>query len=157
MVAHRLAPSDRRLYVPLLIALCALVIQLLAAVPGTQAAAHRASARSSAAAQPASSSITTAAQSATSVGAARDEDASIRDGGPRERVVWVRAVQPVASVVAARSATVLHGPAADTAARLSAEAAFAASVRVRTLEVSHELSARGALLPYFPTAPPLQG
>ena len=157
MVAHRLAPSDRRLYVPLLIALCALVIQLLAAVPGTQAAAHRPSARASADAQPASSSIATAAQSATSVGAARDE-ASIRDVETQVSTVWVRAAHPFASVFAARSTTApTLTPSADMPIRLSAEAAFAASVRVRTLDASHELSARGALLPYFPTAPPLQG
>jgi hypothetical protein len=141
----------------MLIALWMLVIQLLASVPGDHPAPGWASARSNADVSTSASSTSGGAARATSIGAARDDDASIRDSEPRVAIVWMRSVQPLAGVLAARSATVPSGLAADSAARLSAEATFAASVRVRALDASHEVPARGALLPYYPTAPPLQG
>ena len=97
------------------------------------------------------------ASAASVAAAARDDDPSIREVESRVSVVWVRSAQQFASILAARPAAMLHGSAADAVARLSAEATFAASVRVRTLDASHAICARGALLPYFPTAPPLQG
>jgi hypothetical protein len=87
-------------------------------------------------------------------------DESVRPGAaPHRASVWVRDARPLVPVLATRvDGTPPRTPAAGAAAgRLSMEAAFAASVRVRTLDESHEVSGRGALLPYFPTAPPLQG
>ena len=76
----------------------------------------------------------------------------------RDAVVWVRQASPLAGTFATRPDASARTPvAAETNARLSVEAAFASSVRVRTLDDSHAVSARGALLPYFPTAPPLRG
>jgi hypothetical protein len=143
--------------VSILIALFTLVIQLLAFTPGAQSAPGWMRVRSMADASASSMPSARGAEGATSVAAARDDDASIREVEPRVSVVWVRAAQQVASILAARPATLLYGSAADAVARLSAEATFAASVRVRTLDASHAICARGALLPYFPTAPPLQG
>jgi hypothetical protein len=75
-----------------------------------------------------------------------------------DAVAWVREARPFAGPFATRSEPSVRTPAAGaSSARLSVEAAFAASVRVRTLDGSHAISARGALLPYFPTAPPLRG
>jgi hypothetical protein len=45
-------------------------------------------------------------------------------------------------------------PAPPSAPPAPSGATFAAAVRARTLEASHAVAARGALLPYFPTAPP---
>jgi hypothetical protein len=77
---------------------------------------------------------------------------------PGEAVAWMRVARPVAGMFTARGDVPARTPAAGAATgRLSMEAAFAASVRVRTLDDSHEVSGRGALLPYYPTAPPLRG
>jgi hypothetical protein len=76
----------------------------------------------------------------------------------RDVVAWVRVASPLAGTFATRPESSVRTPvAAETSARLSVEAAFAASVRVRTLDDSHAVSGRGALLPYYPTAPPLRG
>ena len=75
-----------------------------------------------------------------------------------DAVAWVRQASPFAGTFATRSDSSARMPAAaETSARLSVEATFAASVRTRTLDDSHAVSARGELLPYFPTAPPLRG
>lgn len=50
-----------------------------------------------------------------------------------------------------------YPPAWATAPRVAPGADYAAAVRARALEVSHEAAARGALRPYDATAPPLQG
>ena len=154
--ARAVSPVRSPFIVPMLIALWMLVIQLLASVPGAHPAPGWTSARSSADVSTSGTSTSAGAARAASISGARDDDASIRDDERRLAIVWMRSVQ-LAGVLAARSATVPFGLAADSAARLSAEATFAASVRVRTLDASHEVRARGALLPYYPTAPPLQG
>lgn len=75
-----------------------------------------------------------------------------------DSVAWVRDARPFAGVLATRGDAPARTPVYGVSVgRLSMEAAFAASVRVRTLDDSHAVSARGALLPYFPTAPPLRG
>jgi hypothetical protein len=101
--------------------------------------------------------------------------------GPGARAVYARVEQSAPSapsaqhpssvpVETARAAVPVRGevgshgersdgcaPPASTPAvgpRLPSGATFAAAVRARTLEASHAVAARGALLPYFPTAPP---
>ena len=91
-------------------------------------------------------------------GETRGSDSVSPDAGQGESVAWVRDARAFTGVLATRGdapvRTPVHGL---SVGRLPMEAAFAASVRVRTLDDSHAVSARGALLPYFPTAPPLRG
>lgn len=88
----------------------------------------------------------------------RGSESVSSDAGQGDTVAWVRDAHPFAGVLATRGDAPVRTPVyGSTATWLSMEAAFAASVRVRTLDDSHAVSARGALLPYFPTAPPLRG
>jgi hypothetical protein len=134
---------------PLLLALYLLITQAFAAAPSATATLGGARVRER---------TPVAATALRRIETARDD--SVRpDAAPHRTSVWVRDARPIVPVFATRvdgtpSRTPLAGAAAG---RLSMEAAFAASVRVRTLDESHEVSGRGALLPYFPTAPPLQG
>ena len=131
----------------LLLALYLLLIQSFAMAPSAHVAFDGARAHSP-----------SAAVELRRVEAARDE--SVRaDAAPRQATGWVRDARRVGAVSATRgdvapTRTLTSGAALG---RLSMEAAFAASIRVRTLDASHEVCGRGALLPYFPTAPPLQG
>jgi hypothetical protein len=72
----------------------------------------------------------------------------------------LRVAHPPAGLVATSGAArVAHvGPAGtlDAAPRVSGEAAYAADARARQLDASHAAATRGAVLPYFATAPPLQ-
>lgn len=73
----------------------------------------------------------------------------------------LRLAQPVRSLSVPRSTVpAAAGPPAaalGTMPRLPDAALGAAAVRARTLARSHETSARGDVLPYFATAPPLRG
>lgn len=81
-----------------------------------------------------------------------------RDGEHRDAVAWARDARPFVAALTTRGHTPARTPVFGASlGQLSMEAAFAATVRVRTLDDSHAISARGALLPYFPTAPPLRG
>ena len=134
---------------PLLLALYLLITQAFAAAPSAQVAfgATRAHEQTS-----------SAALELRRVERARDE--SVRpDAAPHRAIAWVRDARPLAVAFTPRvDGTPSRAAAAGVATgRLSMEAAFAASIRVRTLDESHEICGRGALLPYFPTAPPLPG
>lgn len=87
--------------------------------------------------------------------------AGVRRGVPAPLDEALRVARPVVDLAASRGArAAVHGPPAAmcaAAARLSAGAAFARDARARALDTSHAVSARGDVLPYFPTAPPLQG
>jgi hypothetical protein len=137
---------------PMLIALLLLVVQSLA----PQSAAALTAASSSAHA-----TVVVAGAAAATADGRSDQGAerSVRGHEPRHAEVWLRAPHAFAHVAPSRvSGTPPTLPPVEAStARLSVEAAFAASVRVRTLDDSHEVSGRGALLPYYPTAPPLQG
>ena len=135
-----------------LLALCLLILHAIAPAPSAQVASRdlravaNGVASSSAAAERERGAGTHGTESIAPVTAESDA------------VAWVRQASPLAAMFATRPDSSARTPvAAETRARLSVEAAFAASVRVRTLDDSHAVSARGALLPYFPTAPPLRG
>ncbi|MFL5620511.1 MAG: hypothetical protein ACJ79A_19205 [Gemmatimonadaceae bacterium] len=88
----------------------------------------------------------------------RGDESVSPDAAHGEAVAWVRDARSLTGVFTTRADAPAGAPAVGAATgRLSIEAAFAASVRVRTLDDSHEVNARGALLPYYPTAPPLRG
>jgi hypothetical protein len=135
-----------------LLALCLLILHAIAPAPSARLASRDLRALTS----------EVAASSAT---VARERGGDHRDTGSvapvtakRDTVAWVRQASPLAGLFATRPDSLARTPvAAAGRARLSVEAASAASVRVRTLDGSHTVSARGALLPYFPTAPPLRG
>lgn len=130
-----------------LLGLCLLILHAIAPAPSAQVASRdlRAFANGAAAASERTAG-TVATESIAPVTAESDA------------VAWVRQASPLVGPFATRPDSSARTPvAAETSARLSVEAAFAASVRVRTLDGSHAVSARGALLPYFPTAPPLRG
>jgi hypothetical protein len=139
----------------MLIALLLLVVQSLAPQPAALAAGPLAHAH----ALVASATMARAGSVADAASAARTAERSVRSQESRHATVWVRAPYVVGHVAPSRAASTppTLPPADASTARLSVEAAFAASVRVRTLDDSHEVSGRGALLPYYPTAPPLQG
>jgi hypothetical protein len=87
--------------------------------------------------------------------------ASLHRSGSEPLNQTVHAAHSPAGVVATRGeAPSGHAPPAapiGTAPRLDDAAARAAAVRGRALDASHAVTARGAVLPFFPTAPPLQG
>ena len=135
-----------------LLALCLLIFHAIAPAPSAHVASRdlrafaNGGASSSAAAARERGVDTRGAESVAPVTAERDE------------VAWVRVARPLAATFATRPDSSMRTPVvAETSARLSVEAAFAASVRVRTLDDPHAVSARGALLPYYATAPPLRG
>jgi hypothetical protein len=136
----------------MLIALLLLVVQSLAPQPTAALTAASPSARANVV-------VAGAAVAASGARPHREAERSVRGQEPRQAAMWLRAPHAFAHVVPSRvagSPPTLH-PVEGSIARLSVEAAFAASVRVRTLDDAHEISGRGALLPYYPTAPPLQG
>lgn len=137
---------------PMLIALLLLVLQSLAPQPSAALAA--ASSRTHATEAAASAAVAT-----SDAPPDRAAERSVRDQEPRHASVWLRAPNAFAQSVPSRAASTRTTlpPLEASTARLSVEAAFAASIRVRTLDDSHEVSGRGALLSYYPTAPPLQG
>ena len=100
-----------------------------------------------------------AAWSATPADRPAAADEAARAGRPAREAL--RAARPVTAATAARAGSASgNGPvpvALASAPRLSGEAAFAADVRARSRAASHAVAARGGVLPYFPTAPPLQG
>jgi hypothetical protein len=135
-----------------LFALCLLILHAIAPAPS----AHVASRDLRAFANGVASSSATAARERG--GDTRGAQSIAPVTAERDAVAWVREASPFAGTLVTRPDSSARTPvAAETSARLSVEAAFAASVRVRTLDDSHAVSARGALLPYFPTAPPLRG
>jgi hypothetical protein len=100
----------------------------------------------------------TAVVAAPHGGDTRGSESLSSDASGSDFVAWVRDARPFAGVLAPRGDAPVRAPVYGVpVAWMSMEAAFAASVRVRTLDDSHAVSARGALLPYFPTAPPLRG
>ena len=133
-----------------LLALCLLIFHAIAPAPSARVAMGE---------QRGPASVTAAAGVAAQRGGeARGSESVSPDAGHGESVVWVRDARPFAGVLATRGDVPARTPVYGmSVGRLSMEAAFAASVRVRTLDDSHAVSARGALLPYFPTAPPLRG
>jgi hypothetical protein len=135
---------------PMLIALLLLVLQSLVPQPAASVAATGSRA---------TVVVASAALATSDALPDRTAERSVRDQEPRHASVWLRAPNALAPIAPSRLASTppTLPPLDASAARLSAEAAFAASVRVRTLDESHEVSGRGALLPYYPTAPPLQG
>lgn len=135
----------------MLIALFLLVLQSLAPQPAAALAAAGSRAHATV--------VASAAVSTSEAVPDRAAERSVRDHEPRHASVWLRAPNAFAQIVPPRVASTppTLPPLEASTARLSVEAAFAASVRVRTLDDSHEVSGRGALLPYYPTAPPLQG
>jgi hypothetical protein len=134
-----------------LLALCLLIFHAIAPAPSARVASGEQRARASAV--PASAVV--AAQRG---GDAPADHAVSVDAGHGETVAWVRDARPFAGMFATRGDAPARMPVYGlSVGQLSMEAAFAASVRVRTLDASHAVSARGALLPYFPTAPPLRG
>jgi hypothetical protein len=143
-------PTHRRRVFRLL-ALCLLIFHAIAPAPSARVASGEQ--RAQASGGPASAVV--AAQRGGDAPA--DESVSL-DAGHSETVAWVRDARPFAGILATRGDAPARMPVYGlSVGRLSMEAAFAASVRVRTLDDSHAVSARGALLPYFPTAPPLRG
>ena len=134
-----------------LLALCLLIFHAIAPARSAHVATGEQRAQ-------ASGSSATAVVAAQHVGDARGSELLSSDAGHGDFVAWVRDARPFAGVLAPRGDAPLRAPVYGVpAAWLSREAAFAASVRVRTLDDSHAVSARGALRPYVPTAPPLRG
>ena len=135
-----------------LLALCLLIFHAIAPAPS----AHLASRDLRAFANGVASSSEAAARERSA--GVRGTESVVPVTAERDAVAWVRVARPLAAAFAMRPDSSMRTPvAAETSARLSVEAAFAASVRVRTLDDSHAVSARGALLPYYATAPPLRG
>jgi hypothetical protein len=137
---------------PMLIALLLLIVQSLAPQPAAApAVAHRGLV--------ASATMANARSAADDASAARSTERSVRGQDSRHATVWLRAPQIVVHVATSRVASTppTLPPGEARSVCICAEEAFAASVRVGTLDDSHAVSARGALLPYYPTAPPLQG
>ena len=68
-------------------------------------------------------------------------------------------IQPLSRVVTPRSDAPRSLPptAATTSRRLSIEAALVATAHVSAFVSAYVVDARGTLLAYYPTAPPLQG
>lgn len=134
-----------------LLALCLLIFHAIAPAPS----AHVATGEQRAQASGVTASAVVAAQRG---GDTRGSESVSPDARHGDSVAWVRDARPFAGVLATRGEAPARTPVYGmSVGRLSMEAAFAASVRVRTLDDSHAVSARGALLPYFPTAPPLRG
>jgi hypothetical protein len=99
-----------------------------------------------------------AADAATPARSTSGDQAGHREARPVQGAVQV--APTVVGVLAARG-DIPRGPEPwspqqGTGPRTTAGADLAAAVRARALEHSHAVSARGALLPYYPTAPPLQ-
>ena len=134
-----------------LLALCLLIFHAIAPAPSARVAMGEQRAQ-------ASGVMAAAGVAAQRDGETRGSESVSPDARHGDSVAWMRDARPFAGVLTTRgdvpARTPVHGM---SVGRLSMEAAFAASVRVRTLDDSHALSARGALLPYFPTAPPLRG
>ena len=130
-----------------LLALCLLILHAIAPAPSAQVASRDLRAfANGAVVESERTSGTVGTESVAAVTAQHDA------------VAWVRQAGPLAAMFATRPDSSARTPvAAERSARLSVEATFAASVRTRTLDGSHAVSARGELLPYFPTAPPLRG
>ena len=149
---HQLTNSrPNSLPVSSLLALCLLIFQAIAPAPS----AHVALGEQRAHASHVAASAVGAAQRG---GDARGSESVSPDAAHRDSVAWVRDARPFAVALAPRADAPARTPVQGmSVGRLSIEAAFAASVRVRALDDSHAVSARGALLPYFPTAPPLRG
>jgi hypothetical protein len=133
----------------LLLALYLLIAQAFTAAPSVQVAFGGARA---------SEQTSSAAAERRRVETARDGSVQL-DAAHPQAIAWVRDARSPLAVYTTRGhdATSRTSAAGAATGRLSMEAAFAASIHVRTLDQSHEVSGRGALLPYFPTAPPLQG
>ena len=93
---------------------------------------------------------------------------SAREDGPSRAAWWRHAARRSFALAPSRvqlfsveleahsPATRWHTPAADVASSAT-NAAVHISVRLRALDSSRESGERGALLAYYPTAPPLQG
>jgi len=137
---------------PMLIALLLLVVQSIAPQPAAARAAVQRGLVASAA-------MANARGAADDASATRSVERTVRGQDSRHATVWLRAPHLVAHVATSRVASTppTLPPGEARSVCICAEEAFAASVRVGTLDDSHAVSARGALLPYYPTAPPLQG
>ena len=134
-----------------LLTLCLLIFHAIAPAPTVRVASEGLQARASGAA----SSTRVSAQRGSDV---RGGESLSPHAAHHDSVAWVRDARPVAGVFTTRAdAPVRTRMHSVWVGQLSMEAAFAASVRVRALDDSHAVSARGALLPYFATAPPLRG
>ena len=134
-----------------LLALCLLIFQAIAPAPSAHVAPEGLRAYASGATT--GGDVSAQRGSDTRAGGSLSPDAAHRDA-----IAWVRDARPFAGVLTTRADTPVRTPVYGVSiGQLSMEAAFAASVRVRTLDDSHAVSARGALLPYFSTAPPLRG
>ena len=137
---------------PMLLALYLLVLQLLVPAPGTRAASAS-YARGDAQRVEASALVSTVSEES-----ARGNELVAPDPASHDAVAWVRVARPFGIAFTTRaSSTPRTAATGATLGRLSMAAGFAASVRARTLADSHAVGSRGALLPYYPTAPPLQG
>jgi len=112
--------------VPLLIVLCLALLRVLAPVPSGPAAR--------------------AVHARIEWSAPSTQDEAVRVAVPARGEVVTRGERP--------DGCAPPTPAPATGPRLPSGATFAAAVRARTLEASHAVAARGAVLPYFPTAPP---
>ena len=133
-----------------LLALCLLIFHAIVPAPSAHVAMEGPRAAASAVAP-------SAAVATQRGGDTRGSESLSPAAAHGDSVAWVRDARSSAGVVTTRGdAPVRTAVASMSVGRLSMEAAFAASVRVRTLDDSHAVSARGALLPYFPTAPPLR-
>lgn len=136
---------------PLLLALFLLIFHSIVPAPSAQVAVDGARARWASADRAAASEL----HGAEHVHGAQSVSL---ESVPGELLAWVREARSLNGSLATRGHVQVRTPPADAATnRLSIEAAFASSVRVRTLDDSHAVSGRGALLPYYPTAPPLRG
>ena len=134
-----------------LLALCLLIFHAIVPAPSARVASEGLRADANSAAQ----SAEVSAQRETDV---RGGESLSADVVHRDSLAWVRDARPFAGLLTTRGDTPACTPVCGVSiGQLSMEAAFAASARVRTLGDSHAVGARGALLPYFPTAPPLRG
>ncbi len=143
----------------MLLSLCLLVLRLHAPASGAFGAPSEHIAPASVGGAPTTTSISNAA-----VASARDE-ASHRDQpwlrAAQHHVAFApsRVAQPFSVRLESRSsATRLQTPTADAAGRPRAtDAAVRISLGARAHDASREDGGSGALLAYYPTAPPLQG
>lgn len=134
-----------------LLALCLLIFHAIVPAPSARVASGDLRAH-------ASGAVSSAEASVPSDIDVRGGEAVSRDTEHRDAIAWVRDARSFFGVLTTRGDTPVRTPVVGASiGQLSMEAAFAATVRVRTLDGSHAVSARGALLPYFPTAPPLRG
>jgi hypothetical protein len=134
-----------------LLALCLLIFQTIVPAPSAHVATEGPRVHSSSVAP----AVAVAAQRGSET---RDAESLSQGSTHGDAVAWTRDARSYAGLLTARGDAPVRTPVyGGPIGQLSMEAAFAASVRVRTLDGSHAVSARGALLPYFATAPPLRG